>query len=160
MIDSEIQRLQDELRSAREAVLAAIQGVSEDDAHKIPAVDEWSVAQLLAHITEIQGFWVGKAVLITKEDDTQIPRTAVENDIRSAAVANHAQDNLADLTHAMVEACDDAVATIGNIDPKNLDRPGYREANPITAGGVIESVAQHVRDHAIQITEARESIGS
>ena len=75
----EIENLQQGLRSAHTAVTASAQGVTDEDAHQIPEPDEWTVAQLLAHIAEIQGFWMGKAVLITKEDDPQITRTAVEN---------------------------------------------------------------------------------
>ncbi len=69
MATSEIQKLQGGLRAARDEVLSAIDGITEQEAHQIPAPDEWSVAQLLAHIAEIQVFWVGKAALITKEGD-------------------------------------------------------------------------------------------
>ena len=158
MARSEIQKLQDGLRAARDEVLSAIDGITEQEAHEIPAPDEWSVAQLLAHIAEIQVFWVGKAVLITKEDDPQISRTAVESDLRIAAVTDHAQDSLADLKRETLAACEEAIAMVGRINPQDLSRPGHREDNPMTAGGVIRYVAGHVRDHANQITEARRLI--
>ena len=56
------------------------------------------------------------------------------------------------------ERCEDAVATIGGIGAKDLDRPGHRESNPMTAGSVIQYVAGHVRDHANQIAGARRLI--
>jgi|ETN07SMinimDraft_1059922.scaffolds.fasta_scaffold37910_2 uncharacterized damage-inducible protein DinB len=88
MSSSEIQQLQQDLRSGRDAVLAAVEGLSEAEAHQIPEPGEWTVVQLLAHITELQPFWVSKAVLITQVDDPQITRTAVENDERLAAVTD------------------------------------------------------------------------
>ena len=85
------ERLQEGLRDALATVVASVRGVSEEEARQIPEPDEWTVAQLLAHIAEIQGFWMEKAVLITKENDPQITRTAVENDLRIAAVEDHSQ---------------------------------------------------------------------
>ena len=158
MSNSEIQELQEGLRSARDAVLAAIDGISERETHEVPAPGEWTVAQVLAHIAEIHTFWVGKAVLIIREDDPQITRTAVENDLRMAAVTDHAQDNLDDLKREMTTVCEEALATVGEFDPKDLGRPGHREENPMTAGGVIQFLAGHVRTHAGQIIEARRLI--
>ena len=56
MASKEIQRLQDEIRAANERVNSAIAGITEAEARQIPAPGEWTVAQLLAHIGEIQGF--------------------------------------------------------------------------------------------------------
>jgi len=150
--------LQEGLRAAHAEVIASVEEVSEVEAHQIPEPDEWTVAQLLAHIAEIQGFWMEKAVLITKEDDPQITRTAVENDIRIAAVIDRSQDSVADLLTRVARATEDAIATAGGIDPKNLSRPGHREDNPMTVAGVIEYIAAHVKNHAAQIDETRRVI--
>ena len=154
MISGEIKELQDDLRAAKDAVLATLEGVSEAEAHDTPAPNEWTVCQLLAHIAELQVFWIDRAVLITQEDDPQIARNAVESDLRVAAVTQHAADNMADLVQEMVAANNRVVRLVGGIDPSTLDRPGHREENPITAGGVIRYVAGHVRTHAEQITES------
>lgn len=158
MSNGEITKLQDGLRAARGAVLASIDGVSEEEAQTIPEPDEWTVAQLLAHIAEIQAFWMERAILITREDNPEIARSAVENDLRVDAVEDHSQDSLEDLKGRLAAANDEAVAAVAGIDPVDLDRPGHREANPITAGGVIEYLAGHVRLHAEQITETRRII--
>lgn len=158
MSNQEILQLQKGLQSAKDAVLSATDGATEPEAHQVPAPSEWTVAQLLAHIAEIQVFWVGKAVRITQENDLQISRTDVENDLRLAAVTDHSQDSLDDLKRSVISACEEAVAAVGNIDPIDLSRPGHRESNPMTAGDVIQYVAEHVRDHANQISEARRQI--
>ena len=158
MSAGETGRLQAGLRAAHAAVIASVQGVSEDEAHQIPEPDEWTVAQLLAHIAEIQGFWMEKAVLISKENDPQITRTAVENDLRIAAVEEHSQDNVADLLVNVAESNEKAIATTASINPKDLDRPGHREDNPMTVAGVIGYIAGHVELHAAQIIETRRVI--
>ena len=158
MSNQEILQLQEGLRSAKDEVLSATDGTTEAEAHQVPAPGEWTVAQLLAHIAEIQVFWVGKAVRITEENDLQISRTDVENDLRLAAVMDRSQDRLDDLKRSVISACEQAVATVGNINPNDLSRPGHRESNPMTAGDVIQYIARHVRDHANQISEARQLI--
>ena len=154
MSSSEIQELQKDLRSGRDAVLAAVEGVSEAEAHQTPEPGEWTVVQLLAHITELQPFWISKAVLITQQDDPQITRTAVENDERLAAVTDRSQDDLAGLVRQMNAANDQVVDVVGAIDPAKLDRPGHREDNPMTAADVVRYVVRHVRLHADQIIES------
>ena len=46
--------LQQKLRSAHQAVMDAIHGIGEPEIRQVPAPGEWTVAQLLAHIAEIQ----------------------------------------------------------------------------------------------------------
>ncbi len=151
---SQIETLQQALRSARDAVLASIEGVTEEEAHLVPAPDEWTVAQLLAHIAEIQSFWMERAFMIIQEDDPQITRSAVENDERAAAVEDHSQDSVEVLKQMVQAANDEAVAASGRIGPSDLSRPGHREANPITVAGVVEYLAGHVKLHADQIVES------
>ena len=154
-----IPMLQQMLRSAHQVVVDAIDGIGEGEARQVPAPDEWTVAQLLAHIAEIQYFWMEKAVLITQEDDPNITRSDVENDRRAAAVADHAGDPLDDLTRGLAAANDSAVATTGEIAPEDLDTLGHRgENNPITVEGVIHFLASHLEEHAQQIKESRRLI--
>ncbi len=152
--------LQEKLRSAHQAVMRSIDGVAEAEIRQAPAPGEWTVAQLLAHIAEIQYFWMEKAVLITQEDDPNITRSDVENDRRAAAVEDHAGDSLDELVRGLAAASESAVAATGNISPDNLAILGHRgENNPITVEGVIQYLAQHVEEHAHQVSESRRLIG-
>ena len=89
--------MQQLLRSAHQDVMEAIDGIAELEIRQVPVPDERTVAQLMAHIAEIQYFWMEKAVLITQEDDPNITRSDVENDRHAAAVEDHAGDSLAEL---------------------------------------------------------------
>ncbi len=159
MDQEQIPMLQQMLRSAHQLVLDAIDGIGEEEARQVPAPDEWTVAQLLAHIAEIQYFWMEKAVLITTEDDPNITRSDVENDRRATAVADNADDPLEDLIQSLATDNDSAIATTGEIAPEDLDTLGHRgENNPITVEGVIHFLASHVEEHAGQIRESRRLI--
>ena len=158
-IDSRIRELQEALLGAHAQVARAVEELSEAEAHQVPAPGEWTIAQLLAHIAEIQAFWTAKAILITQEDDPNITRTAVENDIREAAVTGQAHDSMADLLPRCQEANQRAIQLIGGIDPAYLERPGHRgEDNPITVQGVIRFLIGHVEEHVRQIAESRRLI--
>ena len=160
----QIPMLQQVLRSAHQVVLDSIDGIAEEEARQVPAPDEWTVAQLLAHIAEIQHFWMEKAVLITRENDPNITRSDVENDRRAAAVSEHgghAGDSLDDLIQALVTANESAIATTGEIAPEDLATLGHRgENNPITVEGVIHYLASHMEEHARQIRESRRLISA
>jgi uncharacterized damage-inducible protein DinB len=138
----------------------SIDGVAEAEIRQVPAPGEWTVAQLLAHIAEIQYFWMEKAVLITQEDDPNITRSDVENDRRAAAVEDHAGDSLNELVQSLSAANKSAVAAAGEIAPENLAILGHRgENNPITVEGVVRFLVQHVEEHAHQVSESRRLIG-
>ncbi len=155
-----ITALQEKLRSAHQAVMNSIDGVAEAEIRQVPAPGEWTVAQLLAHIAEIQYFWMEKAVLITQEDDPNITRSDVENDRRAAAVEDHAGDSLNELVQSLSAANKSAVAATGEIAPENLAILGHRgENNPITVEGVVRFLVQHVEEHAHQVSEFRRLIG-
>ncbi len=148
--------LQEKLRSAHQAVMNSIDGIAEAEIRQVPAPGEWTVAQLLAHIAEIQYFWMEKAVLITQEDDPNITRSDVENDRRAAAVEEHAGDSLDMLIKSLAVANESAVTATGEIEPKNLAILGHRgENNPITVEGVVQYLALHVEEHAHQVSESR-----
>ena len=156
----QIPMLQQKLRSAHQAVMDAIHGIDEPEIRQVPAPGEWTVAQLLAHIAEIQYFWMEKAVLITQEDDPNITRSDVENDRRAAAVEDHAGDSLDELVRGLAAANESAIAATGKIAPENLAILGHRgDNNPITVEGVVNFLAQHVEEHALQVSESRRLIG-
>ena len=54
------------LRPVRQIVMDSIDGITEPKIGQVPARDEWTVAQLMSHITEIEYFGMEEAVLITK----------------------------------------------------------------------------------------------
>ena len=157
---AQIQALQQLLRSAHQDVMEAIDGIAELEIRQVPVPDEWTVAQLMAHIAEIQYFWMEKAVLITQEDDPNIiTRRDVENDRRAAAVEAHARDSLDELIRGLAAANESAFGATGRIATGDLGILGHRgENNPIAVEGVIRYLASHVEEHADQITESRRLI--
>ena len=82
------------LRPVRQIVMDSIDGITEPKIGQVPAQDEWAVAQLMSHITEIEYFGMEEAALITEESDPDITRSDVENHRRAAAVVDRAGASL------------------------------------------------------------------
>jgi len=155
MSNPTIAQLQQGLKDAHTAVVTAIDGVMESEAHEVPEQEEWTVAQLLAHIAEIQSFWMGKAVLITQEVNPEITRNDVENDVRINAVTDHSGDDLPTLIHELYRVNNSVVATVGTINPSDLTLLGHRgDGNPMTVADVLQYLAGHVELHARQIKDS------
>ena len=161
MIGLQLIDLKNMLEESLSRTLESVKGISEEDAHEAPAQGEWSVCELLAHISEIQEFWSEKAIVITSSDDPNITRTQVENDIRSAAVHDHSGDSIQHLLEMVRDANQNAIEKLLRISFSDLDRPGHRgEDNPITTRGVFEYLSGHIAEHARQILETRKVIES
>ncbi len=114
---NQIPILQQKLRTANRSVMESIEGVHETEIRLIPAPDEWTVAQLLAHIAEIEYFWMEQAVLITNENNPNITRSDVGNDRRTSAVVDHAGDSLDDLIPVWQPPMDRPLPLLGRFPP-------------------------------------------
>ena len=155
----QITALRQLLRSAHRDVMDAVDGIAEPEIRKVPAPDEWTVAQLMAHIAEIQYFWMEKAVLITQEDDPNITRSDVENGRGGGGGGGGPGDALDELVRGLAAANESAIDATGRIAPGDLGILGHRgDNNPITVEGVIRYLTTHVEEHATQITETRRLI--
>ena len=134
--------LQQMLRSAHQVVMDSIDGITEPKIGQVTARDEWTVVQLMSHITGIEYFGMEEAVLITKESDPDITRSDVENDRRAAAVVDRAGDSLEEHIWSLTTANESAVAATREISHRDLTNLGHRgKNNPITVNGVVSFLA-------------------
>ena len=148
-----------ELKESQTQLLNTVGQISEETAHLVPAPDEWTVAQLLAHIAEIEEFWTAKAVLMTKEDRPEITRNSVENDIREQTVINKAGSRISELLEQCQNIHEATIRTLGSISPRDLQRPGFRgENNPVTVIEVLHSLVRHINEHIEQIERTKRLI--
>jgi len=147
-----IESIQKGLKESHKQVIHSIKKISEEQAHLIPAPGEWTVAQLLAHIAEIQQFWTSKAILMINEDCPKITRNAVENDIREQTVINKADETVTELLAQCQRIHEETVASLQTIGPSDLQRTGFRgEDHPVKVIEVLQSLIIHINEHIQQI---------
>ena len=154
-----IEAIVEGLKESQTHLINTVWQLSEETAHLVPAPDEWTVAQLLAHIAEIQEFWTAKAVLMTKEDRPEITRNSVENDIREQTIINKAGSRISELLEQCQNIHEATIRTLGSISPSDLQRPGFRgENNPVTVIEVLHSLVRHINEHIEQIERTKRLI--
>ena len=159
MKNTGVENIVENLKQSQTQLLNTVGQLSEEPAHLAPAPDEWTVAQLLAHIAEIQEFWTSKAILMTKEDRPEITRNSVENDIREQTVINKAGSTIVELLEQCQNIHEATISTIRTISPSDLQRPGFRgENNPVTVIEVLRSLVGHINEHIQQIERTKRLI--
>ena len=159
MKNTGVEDIVEELKESQTQLLNSVGQLSEENAHLVPAPDEWTVAQLLAHIAEIQEFWTAKAILMTKEDRPEITRNSVENDIREQTVINKAGSRIPELLAQCQSIHETTIMTLRSISPSDLQKPGFRgENNPVTVIEVLHSLVGHINEHIEQIKRTKRLI--
>ncbi|MEC8909795.1 MAG: hypothetical protein VYC44_02280 [Chloroflexota bacterium] len=78
------------LRKVHRAVMKPLGAITEFGIRQVPAPNQRAVVPILAHISEIQHFRIGKSVLITRGGDLTITRCDMESDQHSSVVVDHA----------------------------------------------------------------------
>ena len=159
MKNTAVEDIIEELKESQIQLLEEVGQLSEETAHIVPTPGEWTIAQLLAHIAEIQEFWMSKAILMTKEDRPEITRNSLENDIREQAVINKAGSRITELLDQCQYIHETTIKTLRTISPNHLQRQGFRgDNNPVTVIEVVRSLAGHINEHIEQIERTKRSI--
>ena len=159
MKNTGVEDIVEKLKESQTQLLNTVGQLSEENAHLVPAPDGWTVAQLLAHIAEIQEFWTAKAILMTKEDRPEITRNSVENDLREQTVINKAGSRISELLEQCQNIHEATIRTLGSISPSDLQRPGFRgDNNPVTVIEVLHSLVRHINEHIEQIERTKRLI--
>lgn len=153
LIDDFVQRLED----AQARLRKALEHIPEFELHTQPSDGGWSVAQVCAHVVEMQIFWLSKAQGVIGHPD--VGRTEKDRERRLSEVSDHATDDIKEVTSRLDEANEDALRILRELSPGHLELEGVRDGKPTTIRHLIEgSVINHVRVHAEQIEETRRAV--
>jgi uncharacterized damage-inducible protein DinB len=150
-----IEELAVRLERALHGLIGKLNGISDAELYTPPADGEWSVAQVCAHVVEMEVLWMSKAASLAEQPE--IGRTQAEVERRTAEIAAHARDPLGTIVQRLRNANGQALHTLRDMRPADLDQPGTLRG-PVTGRQVIERVViEHIEEHAAQIADARHS---
>ena len=157
---TEIDGLVNAVRKAQAKLSVALEGITEEQLRKPPADGEWSVAQVLGHVIEMQPLWMEKAKLIASQDNPDVRRTPQEHEQRLQAVAKAELTPWSELQRRLDEAGTRALGMLRQMFPHDLDCVGHRSAGQTTTvRQMVESnLVGHIVEHARQVEEARRSM--
>lgn len=153
----EVAALAARVKQAQDTLTASLEGITEGELYSAPKEGEWSVAEILAHICEMQPFWMGKVGLMLRESNPDVARTDEERELRIRAVQEHRSDPLPTILERLKEASEHALQAVSRLSAEDLERPGHRpDGTSTTVRGLIErNIIAHLEEHARQIEETR-----
>jgi hypothetical protein len=113
---------------------------------------------VLAHVIEMEPFWLRKALLAREQDTPTLARSEAEYQQRLRAVQEHGGDPLPLILARLAEAHAEAVGLLLRFREEDLSRPCVYQGRRMTLGGFLEGVARHLREHEAQIRAIREAV--
>ena len=145
------------LKEAQQSLLKSLDGIPDSELRIPPSDGEWSVAQVCAHVVEMQLNWLKRAERISELPD--VGRNETERKRRLSEVTDHAGDDIDQVTRRIHGANEEALRILGGLTPAHLELEGIRGGEPITARHLVEnSVIKHIHTHAEQINESRRTV--
>ena len=147
--------LEQRLHASQQEVLTALDDITNAELHSAPAAGDWTVAEVCAHVIEMQMLWLRKIANAARDPD--LKRSEAESERRTALIEAHALDDIGTVRRRLDEANNWSVGILRGIGPATLDvetsRGTVREA-------IHSLVTSHVSEHAKQINDIRSTLRS
>lgn len=161
MLSSEVRELQEKVKVAQAELAKQLEGISELELYRPPAEGEWSVAQILAHVCEMEPFWTGRVYKMCQEEHPDIGRTDADSRRREEVVVRQAMRPLSVLRQGLLEADNALLTCVVQLSPEVLKRRGShpRWGELTVAELLVERIVSHILEHAQQVAENRRKIG-
>lgn len=140
----------DDLRAARSELLASFDGVSGAVLRRRPADGAWAVIEVLAHLPDVDRFYLSEARAIRDEPGHMFVYFDEEAWKRDNGDAFNRDRRAVCL--AMASAHEEVVRWASSLTPEELDRAGgHPRRSSITVREMLERIAKHDRNHTAQI---------
>jgi len=153
---SGVEEMTARLEAAQGALVDALDGITDTELHTPPAEGEWTVAQICAHVIEMQPLWAGKAAGIT--DASGVGRTPEEAETRTAEIDEHAGDDAATVRARLAAAGAEALGILQDMGDVGLEAGDA--SGEFTARAVLERyIVAHMDEHSAEIRRVREVLG-
>jgi DinB family protein len=142
----------DHLAATPEVLRLLMGGLSDEDARWKPAADRWSVAEILEHLSHIEGHYFRSALdRVVAGDDAEIE--PYDQDAYAAAGTYSNREAEESFAH-WEEQREDNVEFLRGLDAGVLARTARHPAlGIVTAGDLLNEWALHDLGHVRQITE-------
>ena len=155
---ADAQQLANELRVARQRVLDAAAGLSDDDARARPADDEWSVIEVLAHLVDVDRHWLEQALLL--RDVPGHVFVQFDDERWKQEHPDARQLSMSDVRTRLAESHEAVLLALRQITPEMLETRGlHPRGHPYRVKDVFRLYPDHDHNHAGQIRSIRTRLG-
>jgi len=142
----------DQIAATPEILRLMMAPVSEEQSRWKPAPDRWSIAEILAHLSHVEGhyFRAGVELMLTKDDPAVEP---YDQKVWDAEGAYRDRDPEESFAH-FEEQRENNVTFLREMEPHSLVRAGrHPEVGKVTVGDYLNEWALHDLGHVRQIAE-------
>jgi len=127
--------------------------------YKVPAENEWTIMQGLAHIAEFMPYWAGEIEKLVAEPGRKFGR-AMQDEGRLRGVSEHETDSLEYIKRALPGSYARLDEVLGKLKDRDLELTGQhiRYGEKPLAWFIEEFVTGHLSGHVGQIKECLEAV--
>ena len=160
MRSQRVQALLDDIERAQQELDTQLDGISRKELHTPIQNGEWSIAQVLAHVCEVERHRTGKVAILLQEQDPLLDRTPQESQARLKAVEEHGRDGLVQIRQNLRQAHRGVLQTVRSLGARDLSRQGHRaNGQRLTLETYLRThLVQHLREHARQVAAIRKAL--
>jgi hypothetical protein len=154
MEDSQFKALLNELAAFPAALKTQLQGLSDAALRFQPTPDDWSIIEIIGHLTEVDAVWPGRVRQMLSTDNPQL--VSVDNTVVRQRDYQNKQLNFLLITLAERRA--EFIEMLRVINPSQLSRTGQHPTyGQINVTGAAAALANHDRSHREQIAARLEA---
>jgi hypothetical protein len=142
------------LETAGQALLRRVEPLADQALYRKPADGEWSVMQVLAHVSEMLPYWSRQArEIVTRERDNEPFGRTHDDHGRIAAVEQHGSDHPDTMLARLRSGLAEAVGTLRGLPPQAWARTGqHARRGEMTVEQIVHDfLVLHLEEHAQQI---------
>ena len=152
-----VQRSYDELNQLIDGPLARL---DIEKLYKVPAENEWTIMQNLAHIVEFMPYWAGEIEKLVAEPGRNFGRTQ-QDEGRLRAISEHGTDSLDEIKGALPGSYTRLDEVLGSLRDSDLELTGrhVRFGEKPLEWFIEDFVTGHLIGHVEQIKRCLEVVG-
>lgn len=142
----------DSLSAMAELLEDKVQGLPEDELRQRPAVDEWSLREVLEHLWLAQGVMQARIVRMLEEENPRFEGVSITTEAQEGWTTDELLDDFRSRRQSLLER-------ISDLDKEEWARPGWhQEFGEITVLIQASYMVKHEGYHLRQLDEVRRTI--
>lgn len=122
--------------------------------YQVPAENEWTIMENLAHIAEFMPYWAGEVAKLVTRPGEPFGRT-MDDQGRVAALRDHGHDNLLQIRASLPGSYARLTEVLSELKESDLQLTGRhsRQGERTLEWFIEEFITKHLHDHVVQIKE-------
>jgi len=147
------------LEETRKGFLDSVARLTEEQMYTRIAPDEWTVAEILAHLPVAERHLLGQARAVYTEGLEEI--RFMSRDERQTAAERSQQMVPPQMVNDMIGARRQTLKFIDGLTDIDLDKPtSHRKLGPMTLGSVLRTIGYHESDHEQHVRRLRDAMAA